>query len=92
MYNLLNFGGGVAGYHDMQALLDHSFALKMFSGDVWRFTVSDLFVLLALGMLFIETIKAARHSRNWRDHAAMPILRGAGGIHCAGKFSTSAFS
>ena len=44
----------------MQAVLDHSFALTMFSGDVWRITVSDLFVLLALAMLFIETVKAAR--------------------------------
>ena len=70
LYNLLCFGGGVAGYHDMQALLEHSYSLKMFSGDVWRFTVSDLFVLLALLMLFIETIKAARHnSRELLNHA-----------------------
>jgi hypothetical protein len=70
LYNLLYFGGGVVGYHDMPALLEHSFSLKMFSGDIWRVTVSDLFVLLALVMLFIETLKAARHnSRELLNHA-----------------------
>ena len=54
----------------MQAVLDHSFALTMFSGDVWRVTVSDLFELLALAMLFIETVKAARStSREILSHA-----------------------
>jgi hypothetical protein len=70
LYNLAYFGGAVAGHHEMQAILDHSFALKMFSGDVWKITVSDLFVLLALAMLFIETVKAARStSREILNHA-----------------------
>lgn len=62
LYNLMLFGGGVAGHGDMQALLDHAFAVKMFSGDVWRFTVGDILVLLALVLLFLETLKAARHN------------------------------
>jgi hypothetical protein len=70
LYNLVYFGSGVAGQHDMQAILEHSFALKMFSGDVWNVTVSDLFVLLALAMLFVETVKAARStSREILNHA-----------------------
>ena len=70
LYNLVFFGSGVAGHHDMQAILDQSFALKMFSGDVWRVTVSDMFELLALAMLFIETVKAARSSsREILNHA-----------------------
>jgi hypothetical protein len=70
LYNLAFFGGGLAGQHDMQGLLDHSFAITMFSGDVWRVTVSDVFELLALLMLFIEIVKAARHdSREILNHA-----------------------
>ena len=70
LYNLVFFSGGVTGHANMQAILDHSFALTMFSGDVWRVTVSDLFELLALAMLFIETLKAARHnSRELLNHA-----------------------
>ena len=77
LYNLVYFGSGVAGQHDMQAILEHSFALKMFSGDVWNVTVSDLFVLLALAMLFVETVKAARST----SHA--DFLRRAGGVYRA---------
>jgi hypothetical protein len=70
LYNLVFFGGAVAGHHEMQALLDQSFALKMFSGDVWRITVSDLFVLGSLLMLFIEVVRAARaSSREVLNHA-----------------------
>ena len=70
LYNLVYFGGAVAGHHDMQAILDQSFALKMFSGDVWRVTASDLLELLALAMLFIETVRAARsNSREILNHA-----------------------
>ncbi len=70
IYNLVFFGGALAGHHEMQALLDQSFALKMFSGDIWRVTASDLFVMGALAMLFIETIRAARSdSREILNHA-----------------------
>jgi hypothetical protein len=70
LYNLMFFGGGVTGHSDMQATLDHGFGLKMFSGDVWRVTVGDLILLLALLTLFVETIKAARHnSRELLNHA-----------------------
>ena len=70
LYNLVYFGGAVAGHHDMQTVLDQSFALKMFSGDVWRVTASDLLELLTLAMLFIEIIRAARStSREILNHA-----------------------
>jgi hypothetical protein len=68
LYNLVYFGGSMS-HHDMQAVLDQSFALKMFSGDIWRVTVSDLFVLLGLATLFVETVKAARsNSRELINH------------------------
>ena len=70
LYNLVAFGGGVAGHGDMQTILEHSFQIQMFSGDVWRITVGDLFVALALALLFIETIKAARSTqREILNHA-----------------------
>ena len=70
LYNLVFFGGGTMGHHDMQAVLDHSFSLKMFSGDDWRITVGDLLLLVGLLTLFIETLKAARHnSRELLNHA-----------------------
>ena len=66
LYNLVYFGGAVAGHHDMQAILDQSFALKMFSGDVWRVTVSDLFVLLALAHA-VHRDRARRRAADSRE-------------------------
>ena len=94
LYNIAFFGGGLAGVHDMQAFLDQSFALSMFSGDVWRVTVGDVFVLLALLMLFIETLKAARSTHRAVLNHAFSML-----TFCAALvefivqkgFSTSAF-
>jgi hypothetical protein len=70
LYNLVFFAGAVATHHDMQGVLDQSFTLKMFSGDLWRITASDLFILGSLIALFIETIRAARSdSREILNHA-----------------------
>jgi len=74
LYNLAVFGGGAAGYHNMQAILDQSFAVMMFSGDVWRITVSDLFEVAALIMLFVETVRAARHDRRAMLNHALSML------------------
>jgi hypothetical protein len=69
LYNLVAFGSGV-GHGDMQSILDHSFQIRMFSGDVWKITVSDLFVTLALAFLFVEIVKAARNThREILNHA-----------------------
>jgi hypothetical protein len=70
LYNLVYFGGAVAGHHDMQTILDQSVALKMFSGDLWRVTASDALELLTLAMLFVEIVRAARaSSREILNHA-----------------------
>ncbi len=34
--------------------------LKMFSGQVWHFSVGDLVVIVSLCMLFVEVVKATR--------------------------------
>jgi hypothetical protein len=62
IYNLVAFGGGLTGQHDMAGLLTRGTTFGMFSGDRWNFTLGDLFVLLALAMLFIEIVKATRTS------------------------------
>ena len=58
-YNLLAFGGPVAG-HDVNALLAQAVNIKVVSGDLWKITASDGFLALALLLLFIETVKATR--------------------------------
>lgn len=63
LYNLLALGGMVGGQHDMQVLLSHGFTIKMFSGDMWRITIGDLYVLAALGMLFVEVVRATSTTR-----------------------------
>jgi hypothetical protein len=69
LYNLAVFGGGAAG-HESLALLSQSFSLRVFSGDLWKISLGDLFIALALVLLFVETVKAARTSqREILNHA-----------------------
>ncbi len=62
VYSLVALAGGIT-HHDMQAWLSGYFEIKMFSGDLWRITVGDIFVLAGLGMLFIEVVKATATTR-----------------------------
>jgi hypothetical protein len=64
LYNLLAFGGGLAGQGDVSALLNEGFGLKLPSGEVWHFTWSDTFVTFALCLLFVEMVRATRSGRN----------------------------
>jgi hypothetical protein len=69
LYTVLALVGGVS-HHDMQAWLSGGFDIKMFSGDLWRITIGDIFLLAALGMLFVEVVKATRTSqREILNHA-----------------------
>ena len=74
LYNLTVFGGLAAGAHDMPALLAQKFAIHLFSGDNWTVTLSDLFLALALAMLFIETIKATRTTKREIVNHALSML------------------
>jgi hypothetical protein len=93
LYNLLVFGGGAAG-HDSLALLSQSFTVRVFSGDAWKISLSDLFVALALMLLFVETVKASRTSRREILNHALSLLTFTGAmvqfIALKG-FGTSAF-
>jgi hypothetical protein len=64
IYNLLALGHGLASHDAMQAFLTqtgHTF--DMFSTDRWNVTIGDLLILLSLGLLFVEIVKATRTTR-----------------------------
>jgi hypothetical protein len=62
IYNLIALGGGTFMHHDVQDMLSysHSLNIKMFSGDVWKFSFGDFLILLSLVLLFVEVVKATR--------------------------------
>jgi hypothetical protein len=43
-YNVVVFGSGAAGQHDMTALLAQGFSVTVFSGDVWKVSLGDMFL------------------------------------------------
>jgi hypothetical protein len=61
VYNALVFGGGAMG-HDAASLLGQNFPVKVFSGDIWKISLGDVLMALALLLLFVETVKATRTS------------------------------
>ena len=70
LYNLAVLGLMVGGQHDAAALLGQKFSIKMASGDLWTVSLADIFILLGLGLLFVETIKATRTTaREILNHA-----------------------
>jgi hypothetical protein len=44
----------------MDHILTMHVPVKLFSGEIWQFSVSDLIIIVSLGLLFIETIKSTR--------------------------------
>lgn len=59
LYNLLTLIHGFSP-EGMDSLLAVSIPVKMFSGEIWQFTIGDLIVVIALGLLFVEVLKATR--------------------------------
>ena len=41
-------------------VLAYHVPVRMFSGQVWQFSVGDLVVVISLGLLFVEVVKATR--------------------------------
>jgi hypothetical protein len=76
LYNVAAFGGFFfAGVPEgMANLLNANHPMKMFSGDVWNFTLGDLLLLFALVMLFVETVKATRTTRTEVMNHAFSVL------------------
>ncbi len=60
-YALLTFGGGMFAHHDMHTFVNREiFNVGLISTDRWSFTVSDLFLIVSLLLLFVEVVKATR--------------------------------
>jgi hypothetical protein len=66
IYNLFALGGGVIGHYDIQDLLslNHAVSIRMFSGDVWKFSFGDFLLFGSLVLLFVEVVKATRTTAN----------------------------
>jgi hypothetical protein len=72
-YNAIVFGA-VTTSHDPAALLAQSVPVKVFSGDLWKISLGDVLDILALLLLFIETVKAARTSHREILNHALSVL------------------
>ena len=55
-------------------LLAYHVPVKMFSGQVWNFSVSDMMVVVSLGLLFVETVKSTRTTANEIINHALSML------------------
>jgi hypothetical protein len=62
IYNLIALGGGYIGGYNIQDLLsiNNAVGIRMFSGEVWKFSGGDFLVLATLLLLFVEVVKATR--------------------------------
>jgi hypothetical protein len=61
IYNILALTHGFDG-PATAALLASGSHVTLFSGEQWLFTIGDLVTLVAIGLLFVEVIKATRTS------------------------------
>jgi hypothetical protein len=74
IYMFFAFGGGVTGHTDIAQLLSHGIDIRMFSGDLWHFSLGDLLILITLMMLFVEIVKSTRTTaREIINHALSMI-------------------
>jgi hypothetical protein len=72
-YNVLIFVGGAMG-HDAPSLLGQNFLVTVFSGDIWKISLGDGLMALALALLFIEIVKATRTTRRAILNHAFSVL------------------
>ena len=61
LYNLAMLG--LMGSGGVTSLQNQVMSLNMMSGAVWTLSLGDLFILIALVLLFVEIFKATRSSR-----------------------------
>jgi hypothetical protein len=79
-YNAVAFISGAAGQADINAVLGQSFSIPMFSGDKWKITAGDMLMALALVLLFVEIIKAARTTHREIVNHALSTLTFVGAL------------
>ena len=82
IYNLIALGGGVIMHMNIQDALSyqHALAIPMFSGDVWKFSFGDFMILLTLGLLFVEVVKATRTTSREIINHGLSMLTFAGAL------------
>lgn len=73
LYNLVM--AGAFGDGGVRVLDSEVMAVNMLSGATWTMAFGDLIILIALGLLFVEIIKATRPgSRALLDHMLSMVL------------------
>lgn len=73
LYNLAMIG--LFGGDGIGALNNQILSLSMLSGAVWTMSLGDLFILVALVLLFVEILKATRtSSKALMDHLLSMVL------------------
>ena len=87
LYNLAVFGGGAAGLSRHAGRAGPEFrAADVFRRYLAHHGRATCSCLLALVMLFVETVRAARHNQPRNAQSCVfdaDLLRGAGGVHRA---------
>lgn len=73
LYNALAAVHGFAA-PAMDAMLAYHVPVKMFSGQIWEFSVADLVVVVSLALLFVETVKATRTTATEIINHALSML------------------
>ena len=79
VYNVLILAGGAMD-HPAGTVLERNVPVTVFSGDIWKISLGDGLVILALMLLFVEIIKATRTSRREILNHALSTLTLAGAL------------
>ena len=75
IYAVLAFGGGVTGHADLAGFMARGVNIRLFSGETWHLGMSDVLLVIALVMLFIEIVKATRTtSREIINHGLAMVV------------------
>lgn len=73
VYNILVL---IVGSADMAAFLLRGIEMTLFSGQVWKFTIADLFIVVSLILLFVEILKSTVTTANSIANHALSLLVG----------------
>lgn len=77
VYNILVL---VVGSADMAAFMLRGITITLFSGEPWKFTVGDLFVVVSLVLLFVEILKSTVTTANSIANHSLSLLVGIVGL------------
>jgi hypothetical protein len=71
VYNVLVL---VVGGPAMAAFLNRGIEISLFSGDMWKFTIADLLIIVSLVLLFVEILKSTITTANSIANHALSML------------------